>query len=113
MLEFYEKQAHKIKKLEPWLTIAGIGLFISTLFGLHMQFEKAAHVFTFITVLFWVCGLAFLGHMFSPAINEYGESVKSKVRVSSDLKRAYSLTFVTCWFIFLSIFSIRVIWMYF
>jgi len=113
MLEFYEKQAVKIKKLEPWVTIVAVGLFISILLGFHMQFEKVVLTFTFVIVTFWVCGLAFLGHMFKPVIDECGESIKSKVRASSSLMRAYSLTFVTCWFVFLLIFSIRVICMYF
>jgi len=63
MLEFYEQQAIKIKWIEPWLSIIGVILFISTIFGIHVQFENEAYAFLYVMIMMWVCGIAFAGHM--------------------------------------------------
>jgi len=110
MFKFYRKLAIRIRKLEPFLTIIVLSLFLGVILGYSLIPENL--LFAIVLVMFWLFGFALVGHMFSPQTNKITNHSISKIKVFSGFIRGYGQVVVSVWFIALFFISIQLIMMY-
>ena len=94
LLSVYEAVGTAIARLEPYLSVTAVLLFVSAVIGgvFSRLFSPSLHLATI-----WVGGFAVFGRVFSTRRNKDGTGAPSFVRAASPIARAYAVWFWTFW----------------
>lgn len=96
MLNFYEKVAVRLNRLNPELFYSGFALFVGIFILSLLNFNKPGYE---VLVMIWVFGLGLYAKIFSPKKSGDGKTLPSAVRASSRAMQIYGLCIFGIWFL--------------
>ena len=104
LLRIFEAVGKRVAKGEPWLSILAAVSFASIFFAMFLA--PATLIPPLFLLTMWLCGLAMVSRLFSPAIDREGIQSPSRISRAPMLLRRWNVYLFAVWWAFMILFTV-------